>query len=125
MPSIQKSNEAFLKAMNEARRALRNSSQFIASLEHHWRRAMQSSPTNALDCSNEAWSRIALCYRPRDDNFAEDIRAIAAEAQVDRFRLQDFLVTALAVERLANAPPEAEKTHGDLLAARERNDSER
>jgi hypothetical protein len=124
MSSAQKSNEAFLKAIDRARLALRDSSQFIASLESHWRRAMQSSPAEVLDCSDEVWCRIALCYRPRDNYFTEDIQVIAVEAQVDRPRLQDFLVTALAVERLANAPSEDGQAPVDLLAARERDDSE-
>jgi hypothetical protein len=125
MSSVPRTNEPLLRAMDRARLALRDSAQFIASLESDWQRAMQSSPAEALGCPDEVWCWIALCYRPREDFFVEDVTSIAGDAGVDRAKLQDFLVTALAVERLRKAPPDAEQAHGDLLAAREKDDSEK
>jgi hypothetical protein len=125
MPSITQLNDPFLKAMDRARVALAESADFIASLESHWRRTMQSSPAEALGCSDNVWWWIALCHRPRADHFREDVQSIALEAKIDETKLQNFLITALAVERFRNAPPEAETTPGDLLAARERNDNEK
>jgi hypothetical protein len=125
MPSISQFNDSLLKAMDRARVALDDSADFIASLESHWRRVMQSSPAEALGCSDNVWHWIALCHRPRENHFIEDIQSIALDAKVDETKLKNFLVTALAVERFHNAPPEAEKAHRDLLAARERNDNEK
>lgn len=112
--------------MDRARTALSSCPEFIASLENHWRRVMpNASPSDALNCSDDAWRRIAICRRPRPDHFIEDVRNIALSANVDDRRLQHFIVTSLTVERFRDAPPDIRQVPLDLLAAREKDDSDR
>lgn len=112
--------------MDRARYALSNSVEFLASLEPLWRRAMPgNSPAEALGCSEDTWRWIAICRRPRPEKFHQDIEIIANAAKVDRDRLQQFIITSLAVERFQNAPPETFQARTDLLAAREHGNEEK
>lgn len=123
MTSTARPSSSLSNAMERAGSALSDSSEFMASLERHWRRAVpEVGPADALGCSNDAWHWIAICRRPRPDRFAEDVRSIASAAHVDGGKLQHFIVTALAAERFSSAPPDAQQVAMDLLAARARDD---
>jgi len=74
-----------------------------------------------LGCRPELLQRIALCRRPRDDRFAEDIATVASRFDVDPVALLRIARHAAVVGRIAlsivgGAPA--------LMAARDRDDSE-
>jgi hypothetical protein len=113
------------RALHRARAALADAHEFIASLEPLWHSVAPSErPWEALGCSEDVWSWIAICRRPRPTSFIQDIKAIADSAGVDRDRLDRFIVTALTAERFRKAPPDQTQNRMDLLAARQRDQDE-
>jgi hypothetical protein len=99
--------------------------EFIASLEPLWRSVVPSKgPAEALNCSQDVWSWIAICRRPRSSCFLEDIEKVASATGVNANKLQRFIVTALTAERFQNAPPEPAGDPTELLAARRYDEEE-
>jgi hypothetical protein len=114
------------EAMDRARSALSDNPVFIASLEPLWRSVMPTtSAADALNCSEDVWRWIAICRRPRADRFNDDIDKIARATNIDPIKLQHFIVTAIAVERFRDAPPDLPQDRMDLLAAREHDENDK
>ena len=120
MPSMAKlRNPGYKRAVDRARSALICAPEFMASLEPRWRSVMPGvSPAEALNCSDDVWSWIALCRRPRSAFFHQDLQSIASAAGVEVDKLRKFVMTALTAEQFKNAPPEPIGDYKDLLAAR-------
>lgn len=108
-----------------ARRAVRGPAALVAGLIEAWRRAFPEAPLEeALACSGSTLNELALCRRPREDNWIKDATEIADELSVDQDRLIAFLRAAEAVERFGNAHPADASLEGRLLAARDRDEDE-
>jgi hypothetical protein len=75
------------------------------------RKTLRVSATN--------WPRLALCFRPRHDNFAADIRAIASKFRCDASVLANVVRLSEAGEVMRRSEAEANDP-GLLIAARKR-----
>jgi hypothetical protein len=126
MPSMAKPLDVADKAaLRRVCSELSGNPEFIASLEPLWRSVVPSeAPADVLGCSDDVWSWIAICRRPRSSCFLEDIEKIASATGVDAAKLQGFIVTALTAERFQNAPPEPAEDPTELLAARRYDEDE-
>jgi hypothetical protein len=111
-------------SLSRAAERVRHSPPFVGSLFDAWENTFGTSIVGALDASPESVNALALCTKPRDDRWGEDIAEIAAACSLDEGRLATFLRQALAVERLKSAAPVGAAVDGRLLAARDRNEDE-
>jgi hypothetical protein len=107
-----------------AQRAARLSGAVVASLTQMWERAFPHEKLTAcLGCSERTVSELALCLRPRADQWGTDIAEIASAVGIDSVRLESFLRTAEVLERLALAHAD-DGTAGQLMAARDRSEDD-
>jgi hypothetical protein len=72
-----------------------------------------------LGVSAADWPRLALCLRPREDNFAADIRAIASRFRCDASVLANIVRLSEAGDVMRRGETQAEHP-GLLIAARKR-----
>src|SRR5258707_993743 len=110
--------------LSRAAERVRRSSLFVGSLFDAWESALNTTVGAALDASPESVDSLALCTRPREDCWADDIAEIARACSLDEGRLAAVLRQALAVERLKSAAPVGEAIDGRLLAARDRDEDD-
>ena len=107
------------------RRAAVGPAPLIAGLIEVWRKAFPEQPLDqALIASNEKIAELALCRRPRDEHWIEDVVEIAKTLILDTDHLISFLRAAEAVERFSIAHPSETSEQGRLLAARDRDEVE-
>jgi hypothetical protein len=111
-------------SLSRAAERVRHSPLFVGSLFDSWENAFGSSIAGALDASPESVDALALCTRPRDDRWAEDIAEIARACSLDEGRLAALMRQALAVALLRTAAPVDEALDGRLLAARDRDEDD-
>jgi hypothetical protein len=111
-------------SLSRAAKRVRHSPLFIGSLFDAWENTFGISVADALDASPQSVHALALCTRPRDDRWAEDIAEIAGACSLDEGRLAAFLRQALAVALLQTAAPVDEALDGRLLAARDRDEDD-
>jgi hypothetical protein len=105
-------------------RAARQSGSFIAGLVRVWEHAFpRESLTASLDCSERRVLELSLCLRPRAESWASDVGEIASAVGIDSTRLEAFLRSAGALERLALAHPTDEHA-SQLMAARDRDEKD-
>src|SRR5262245_24874556 len=108
-----------------ARRAARGPAPLVASLIEAWRKAFPNqSPEGSLACSAQTVGELALCRRPRDEQWEEDATEIAGALTLDVDQLIAFLRTAEAVQQFGDAHPAEAFQVGRLLAARDRDEEE-
>ena len=110
--------------MKAALSRIRGQPDFVGSLFPAWEAAFSVEVAPALESNEEAVISLGLCLRPRAEKWERDVGEIAAACGIDAGRLGSFLRQALAVERLAAAPPADEVIDGRLLAARDREDKQ-
>jgi hypothetical protein len=103
-----------------ADRAANGPAPLIASLIADWRRGFEHDPAEDLGVGGRVVSELALCRRPRPENWLADVREIAAALRIDVARLTAFLRAAETIERLGSAAPPDEEAADRLLAARDR-----
>jgi hypothetical protein len=72
-----------------------------------------------LRVSAADWPKLALCLRPREDNFAGDIRAIASRFRCDASVLANVVRLSEAGDVMRRGETEANHP-GLLIAARKR-----
>jgi hypothetical protein len=108
-----------------ARRAARGPAQLIASQIEAWRKAFpDQSPEESLACSARIVGELALCRRPRDEQWVEDATEIAGALALNADHLIAFLRKAEAVQQFGDAHPADAYQEGALLAARDRDEKE-
>lgn len=107
------------------RRAAVGPAPLVASLIAVWRKAFpEQTLEQALAGSNETIEELALCRRPRDEHWIEDVTEIAKALTLNADHLASFLRAAEAVERFSIAHPAETSQQGRLLAARDRDEDE-
>lgn len=107
-----------------ARRAAGGPAPLIASLIKAWRRVSNKDAAAELAVSERALNELALCRRPRPEQWVEDVTEVARDLGIDADRLITFLRAAEAVERFRLAHPSDGAQAGRLLAARDHDEDE-
>jgi hypothetical protein len=107
-----------------AGRAANGPAPLIASLLADWRRGFERDPAEDLGVGGRVLSELALCRRPRPDNWTVDVREIAADLSIDVDRLSALLRAAETIERLGPAPPADDQQADRLMAARDREEDD-
>lgn len=72
-----------------------------------------------LGASEEAFLRLHLCLRPRAEHFADDVKDLAAFAEIDAGKLA-AVVRRVEVVDAMGASPAVDASRGALMAARAR-----
>src|SRR5262245_3455657 len=107
-----------------AQRAAHVSGSVVAGLTRIWMRAFPNEPlTESLGCSEGAIDHLALCLRPRAEQWVTDVADIAFAVGIAPTRLEAFLRSAEVLERLALAHP-VDEAVGQLMAARDRDETD-
>lgn len=121
MNSESLSNDELQRAV---KRVGRHSGSLVSGLAAIWKRAFPDQTlTRSLDCTDRTLSELALCLRPRPENWIVDVGEIAAGVGIDPTRLENFFRQAEVLERLALAHP-VDGQGGQLLAARDRTEDD-
>jgi hypothetical protein len=108
-----------------ATRAASHSSRLVSGLVEAWRLAFPGrSPEEALACSRESVTLLALCLRPRGEHWPEDIAEIATGIGISPSALEAFLRQAQVAEKLSVASAADGVGNASLLAARDRLENE-
>lgn len=108
-----------------AARAASHSGRLVSGLVEAWRLAFPGkSPAEALACSRESVTLLALCLRPRGEHWAEDIAEIATGIGISASALEAFLRQAQVAEKLSVASATDDIGNALLLAARDRLEDE-
>ncbi len=103
-----------------AQRAARGPAPLIAALVAAWRSGFpDATATAALDCSQRTVDELALCRRPRAEQWLADVTELAQALQIDTDRLVAFLRAAESIERFSTAHRADDSQAGRLLAARD------
>lgn len=112
-------------------RALRNAyakaertPEFVASSILAWKKAFETSPSDALGADDLTIVNLGLCTRPRRDRWIHDVNEIAEAVGIDGDRLVTFLRAADAVERFGDVPHAEGRQDGRLMAARDRDEDD-
>ena len=96
----------------------------VAGLASAWRRAFtEQTLEEVLGCPGARVDELALCLRPRAETWAADIEEIAGAIGIERRRLETFFRQAEIAEKLAVSQLVGDNTDGQLLAARDRDES--
>src|SRR5260370_38369723 len=102
-------------SLSRAAERVRRSPLFVGSLFDAWENTFGTGIAGALEASPESVDALALCARPRDDRWGEDIAEIAGACSLDEGRLPAFLHQALALPLLRTAAPADEARESRLL----------
>ena len=105
-----------------ASRRARARPEFMASIFAHYEDLQgydSSDLRKTLGVSAADWPKLALCLRPRQDNFAADIRAIASTFRCDASVLANIVRLSEAGDVMRGGEAEANRP-GLLIAARKR-----
>jgi len=97
-------------------------SEFMASIFARYEDLLgddSSDLRKTLRVSAADWPKLALCLRPRQDNFAEDIHAIASTFHCNASVLANIVRLSEAGEVMRGGEAEANRP-GLLIAARKR-----
>jgi hypothetical protein len=73
-----------------------------------------------LQCTREQLQKLALCRRPREDHYADDVTRIANHLSVDARGLAPVLRRVEVLGTLRRGARSAVATEATLLAARDR-----